>query len=564
VWNETYQQPAPDGDPAFNTAGWNSSYTGLPIPSQEMREWVDHGVERVLSLRPKRVMEIGCGSELLLSRIAPKCASYFATDYSEVSIDGLRGRLEAAGAEFMNVHLERRAAHQFDGIRPGSFDTVVINSVVQYFPDIYYLIGVLEQAVKVVAPEGSIFIGDLRSLPLLQAFHTAVELHRAPSSLSCSEFQERVLDGMGRDPELVIDPSFFFALNERLPEVNGVEIQLKRGRHHNELTRFRYDVILRVGPEREGRSPRQVDWQEAVLSIADIRRLLKEDGAEPLLITRVPNARIQAEIRAVEMLSSSQRPVTVGDLIAATRQDPLSGIDPEDLWWLSGQHRVRIGWSASGSDGCFDVLFERGDPASFPFAAGTASASEKGWEHYANHPWHARYAADLGTRLGSFLMEKLPAYMVPSTIQILGSLPLTPNQKLDRTALPRPNFTRPEATEPFVAPRCVVEEVLAGTWAKLLGSESVGANDNFFRLGGHSLLAVQLLSRVRDTFGVELPLRAIFEAPTLAGMANALISYEATPGQTKRIAAILKQVDSMSGPGGHENQHELEMDRGVA
>jgi amino acid adenylation domain-containing protein len=128
-------------------------------------------------------------------------------------------------------------------------------------------------------------------------------------------------------------------------------------------------------------------------------------------------------------------------------------------------------------------------------------------------------AQKLIPHLRSFLQEKLPDYMVPSVFVMLDALPLTPNGKVDRRALPEPEF-RPELSLTFVAPRTPIEEMLASTWACVLGIEQVGVHENFFELGGHSLLATQVISRVRDTISIELPLRSLFEAPTIAELAE--------------------------------------------
>ena len=123
------------------------------------------------------------------------------------------------------------------------------------------------------------------------------------------------------------------------------------------------------------------------------------------------------------------------------------------------------------------------------------------------------------TELRRFLKEQLPDYMIPSAFVVLEALPLTPNGKVDRRALPAPE-KRPELQESFVAPRTPIEEILASIWGNILSIDSVGVHDNFFTLGGHSLLATQVISRVRDTFGLELPLRNLFAAPTIAELAE--------------------------------------------
>jgi amino acid adenylation domain-containing protein len=124
--------------------------------------------------------------------------------------------------------------------------------------------------------------------------------------------------------------------------------------------------------------------------------------------------------------------------------------------------------------------------------------------------------------LRKHLRERLPEYMLPAAFVQLEALPLTPNGKVDRRALPAPDWSRPEVQKSYVSPRGPVEEALADIWRKSLGLQQVGAEDNFFDLGGHSLLATQVVSRVRETFRVELPLRSIFERPTVEGLAETI------------------------------------------
>ncbi len=124
--------------------------------------------------------------------------------------------------------------------------------------------------------------------------------------------------------------------------------------------------------------------------------------------------------------------------------------------------------------------------------------------------------------LRSYLKERLPDYMIPSAFVQLAELPLTPNGKIDRRALPAPEEGRLEAGQEYVAAQTPVEELLVGIWEEVLGVERVGIHDNFFELGGHSLLATQLISRVRTAFGIEMPLRQLFESPTVDSLAEAV------------------------------------------
>ncbi|HEX2209622.1 MAG TPA: amino acid adenylation domain-containing protein, partial [Longimicrobium sp.] len=144
--------------------------------------------------------------------------------------------------------------------------------------------------------------------------------------------------------------------------------------------------------------------------------------------------------------------------------------------------------------------------------------------------------------LRAHLRGSLPDYMVPAAFVALDALPLTPNGKLDRRALPAPEYA--PANERYVAPRTPAEQVLAATWAEVLGVERVGIHDNFFELGGHSLLATRLASRVGDVFGAAVSVRALFEAPTVAELAERV---EAARGATAAMLAPVVPVERTEG-----------------
>jgi len=610
LYNETYNQPAADSDPTFNIVGWNSSYTNQPIPALQMREWVNNQAAQVLALQPNRVLEIGCGTGLLLFRIAPHCTKYCGTDFSPDSLNYIRQQL--GKQEIAQVTLLQKMATDFEGVEAEAFDAVILNSVVQYFPNIDYLVRVLEGAIASTAPGGFIFIGDVRSLPLLQAFHASVQLYQAEPSLTREQLQQRVQMQMFQETELVIDPAFFSALKQRFPQISDVKIQLMRGRYHNELTQFRYNAILYINdagrtppqpsPQRggsrsvltsprgggtqggsihsdrtqieniptsprgggteggsihsdrtqietlptsprcggtEGGSLQSLNWQENNLTIATVRQLLVENQLEILGITHVPNARVMAAVKTAEWLSGAEELKTVTQMREALQKLQDVGIDPEDLYILGEElgYRTEISWSDSGTDGRYDVVFIRQE-ASINISAISVNNKLRSWREYANNPLQAKAARQLVPQLQSYLAEKLPDYMIPSAFVVLESLPLTPNGKVNRRALPAPDRIKPELAGGYVAPQTPVEEALVKIWAEILGLKRVGIHDNFFEVGGHSLLATQLVSRVRDAFGIELPLRSVFEAPAIAQLAKVVESLKDSNAQSKTPALV--------------------------
>ncbi|HKS08031.1 MAG TPA: amino acid adenylation domain-containing protein [Pyrinomonadaceae bacterium] len=509
--DEVFNVNDPVHDPSFNISGWNSSYTGEPIPAEEMREWVDDAVERVLSQQPRRVLEIGCGTGLLLFRIASHCEKYLGTDFSPAALNYIREQLPARALP--QVSLSEQNADDFAKIEPASFDAVIINSVVQYFPGVDYLVRVLRGAVEAVAPGGFVFIGDVRSLPLLKVLHESIEQHKAEPGLSPEQLQQRVERRIEQEEELVIDPVFFTALKQQLPTISHVEVEPKRSRYHNELTRFRYQVMIRVGADpSQAENLSWIDWREERWDLATLRQQLIQKP-ETLALTNVANARL-------------------GD-----------GLDPEDMYRLADSLscRVQLSWARHGADGSFDVVFTNRSETRVEFPIDLDAA--KGLNDYVNHPLRAKQARQFGPQLRDFLRSRLPEHMVPASFVILDELPLLPNGKLDRRALPALKAVRPDLPQVFVAPRTSIEKSLAGVWSDLLGLPQVGIHDNFFDLGGHSLLTTQLISRVRELFKVELPLRQVFQQPTIAALAIAIEqAQDNTPSEMSKIVRVDREA----------------------
>jgi amino acid adenylation domain-containing protein/FkbM family methyltransferase len=174
-------------------------------------------------------------------------------------------------------------------------------------------------------------------------------------------------------------------------------------------------------------------------------------------------------------------------------------------------------------------------------------AEQTGGEESAPRPTRLRKRALTVADLQEFLKAKLPEHMIPSAFVMLDALPTLPNGKVDRRELPAPDQSRPELNRVYVAPRNPVEEELASMWSEILGVDSVGVEDNFFMLGGHSLLATQTISRVREAFHVELPLRSIFEAPTVAGLGEIILENLAEQLGDDGLEDLLADVEQLTG-----------------
>ena len=522
VFNNAYHQSQDlEDDPTLNLASWNDSYTGKPLPKAAMQEWRDKTVDQILELAPKRVWEIGCGTGMLLLKIAPHCQKYLGTDIAAAGLHYIEQYLQQ---QFLKekVTLKQSSANQFDGIETNNYDLVMLNSVIQYFPSLDYLLSVIEGAINAVINKGKIFIGDVRNLHFLEAFHTAVEFYRAPDELSIKDLRQQIQKSIRTEGELLIDPDFFIALKQRFPRITHVQIQIKRGYSQTEMNRFRYDVVLHLDQtDAQIAEPEWLDWQTEQLNLETIKRILTTQQPDLLGIKDIPNARLTSEMALLEKIS--QLDGNISDLKAAVAQVK-SGIEPEAFRTLVGDlpYTPFIQYSPTEfSD--YDVVFQRNihEQATIPRFNQGKDLRLKPWQHYANQPLQYRtnqVDPALLEEWRDFLTKSLPDYMIPSHFIVLEKLPLTPNGKVDRKALPALNAT--VLSTDIELPVTSTEKLLAEMWAKLLKYPPIARHDNFFNLGGHSLLATQLCYRIRDTFKVELPLRQVFESPILSELAN--------------------------------------------
>jgi amino acid adenylation domain-containing protein len=540
VFDQTYSQEPAVADPSFNITGWNSSYTRAPLPADDMREWLDQTVTRIEGLSPRRIWELGVGTGMILYRVAPRADSYLGTDFSARAIQDLQGQLPSS---FARVALQQRMAHEGSGLPPGAVDTVIVNSVIQYFPSVEYLLDVIAAAIDATAVGGALFLGDIRSLPLLATFHAAIQAVHADSDMPTTDLLERVQRAVAGERELVLSPEFFGALQRRFPRVRDVAVLLKRGRRQNELTEFRYDVILRLDVPRPA-PDRTLSWAEDVGSEERLAEIL-QSGSDDLLVTDIPNYRVAGHVRLLAALESGDRPATVGELRARADSDLGDALDPESLYALADEVgvAVEITWSASGRRDTVDLRVRRppssGDALVAPQSATDAAPDADFWQRVATAPLRSTSARRLDAVLRDHLRERLPEYMVPAVFVRLERLPLTENGKLDRRALPAP---QDELMAPGSRPpENPTEKRIADIWSEVLGRSAVGVHDDFFDLGGHSLLATRVLSRLRQAFRFEITWTDLFANPTIAGLA-ALVRSRAEGGPASASPPPIKRA----------------------
>jgi amino acid adenylation domain-containing protein/non-ribosomal peptide synthase protein (TIGR01720 family) len=520
LYDDLYGSIDSPTDPRFNIVGWKSSDTGEAIPVEQMREWVDSTVDRIRQSQPLRALEIGCGAGLLTHRVVPHVDFYMGTDFSAPVIERLRSSLDQFGFDSSRARLSIQSADDFSGIEPASFDVVVINSTVQYFPSADYLLSVLEGSVRATAAGGRIFIGDIRSLPHLEPFHTEVQLARADEGLACAELLRRIGNAVQLERELVLAPEFFEALPHQFGRITHVDVQWKRGFSDNELTRYRYDAVLYVESQhRRATGARQLDWSSDHLSVPRLAELLEGASDEIVMVHGVPNDRVYKQMNLWRYLTSDSSG-TIRELRSKAGLHRESMPRLEEIWRAAeGTPFAAHLRSGKSPEHCVVRYVRRDHDGSAPLAWDLAGECFRGaWGEYSNNPLKSLLAERLAPSLRKHVKDLLPEYMLPSAYVVVDRLPLTRNGKVDRSALTHLGVEQPAAAARYVPAQSGVETRLSKVWTDVLGVERVGMNDNFFELGGDSILCIQVVSRAKAA-GVHITVKQLFENQTIAQLA---------------------------------------------
>src|SRR5581483_11846003 len=274
---------------------------------------------------------------------------------------------------------------------------------------------VLTEAFALLAPGGLLFVGDVRNLALHKAYSASVEFYKAAPTLSKEALRQRVQQRMLDEEELLVDPTFFQLLQQFLPQIGQVQIFLKRGRALNEMTRFRYDVLMRKeAAEVTEQASLCWTWGQEVESLAQLQAYLQERLPKGLQLRGVPNSRLEDDVRVVRWVFGEQGAQTVGAFREELDAKRGSGLDPEALWELGEQlgYRVDISWSAAEDGGVFDVSFQMDAPALI--CSGEPVSSSAGellpnhvWSKYVNNPLQGKITRWILPQLREFLKERL-------------------------------------------------------------------------------------------------------------------------------------------------------------
>lgn len=508
-WNTVYKNTykTDQNESVDDFAGWTNTSNMKQIPTQEMEEWVTETTKRILSLQPLHVLEIGCGTGLILKKIAPHCVSYTATDFSKGAIDTIQSlKLHNKSLNHVKI-MYGEAMDVFCRIKDQKYDLIILNSVIQYFPSIQYLESIIQQALKVIETNGKIFIGDIRHHRLLDMHYAAIYKNRNIKQKESISLDQFIQQCSHYEDELVIDPMYFYQLMKKIHKITHVKAQLKYGIHNNELNKFRYDITLFSNTTKNPNNGkiRWYDWKKHHVHYEKIKRIL--DEYDVIGIKNIPNERLEQERR----------------LICSTRNmdyKETKAINPNDfnIFTLQNHLYLETNWINNNDNGEYDIVISKHPIDTLTNISFYQKQNLPSTKPLFNNPLQKEEEYMLAKKLIASLSKTLPQYMIPSNIVFIDELPLNQNGKLEIANLPKPlkqNYAKykPERMTNY-------EKELYKIYVRLLNTKNINKDDNFFFLGGSSLLLIKLLNMIRKNFSIDIPLQQLFLNPTIRNLGS--------------------------------------------
>ncbi|MDQ5920713.1 MAG: hypothetical protein QG673_769 [Pseudomonadota bacterium] len=513
IYNATYTQ-LNTNDYKNNFIGWNSSYTGQAITHAEMCEWRDNTIDRLFKLNPRRILEIGSGSGLLLFQLIDNCEYYYAFDFSTNAVQYTQKVINSLGyADKFKASASSAANIPFEELT-GTYDTVILNSIIQCFPSLHHLEELLIKIIENIDIAGKIFIGDVRDFRLLECFAYSV-LNFKNNFVDISDIEYFKI----KEKELLVSPEYFLYLKNNNDYIAYVELMPKFGKAVNEMNSYRYDVVLHIDKNKKTSTTQiNIDKFKKIVNVADT---LNNYSTANLYI-KYPNFRIAKEYIRCNNLYNNQCDLSVDKAEAL--------LDIEQLTKTFYKKGFKV-----------TVYLDIDNPLYLNIIASNTiysqnAGSEKviinyqknplNYKNFANNPnkniqlFDSKYTESLK----KYLATRLPNYMIPQYLIPLNSIPLNSNGKVDYKSLPSPAFI---SNNKYVAPKTKLEKTLCEIFAQILNitKDNVGIQDNFFKIGGNSILALKLIAKIRNKLNFKLKAVDIFTNNTVQSLTGYLYQY---------------------------------------
>lgn len=505
-WKEVYQAlyaaDSTEYPPGLNAASWLSAVDGRPVPIETMATWRDAIVAKILALSPRRVLELGCGTGMVLHGLLDQVERYVGVDFVPEVLDVLRERVDQHGTS-TSVDLITADLHDALGLIEESFDTVVINSVVQHFTSDAELARVLDLVARLLAPGGHVVVGDVRNLDLEDQYRRWLASHETYSAQG---------GRTGDEIELLLSPRWFHDLDALGTRRVAVRTTSKYVDDENEMSLFRFDAVLHF------------DVDDAV---GGVHREIGGGGT------------------SADAAAAAVRP---GEPVVARAVPRVPGLAS----WRARLHAAGVSMEAAphptSADHVDIVIFDEADRSDAEAVLALVVGSYA-LPRTANEP-RVAHDDELVRRVADHVRATLAPHEQPSIYRV------------DRDGMPvvvpvAPSAVVPvdDATGTVSTLSTALESDIADVWFDVLGQRPA-PDDNFFDLGGNSLNLARVLVRLRTLYDTDLSAEQFFAAPTVRGTAallgggRTLTDLPSSPSQDDITAPApaLPQTSVTTGP----------------
>ncbi|KAB5589352.1 Non-ribosomal peptide synthetase [Ceratobasidium theobromae] len=525
-----------DVDLSFDHRGWTSGLDRRKFTEFEMTEWLDSTINRILELgcfenglRP-RVLEIGCGTGMILFRLAGLCESYTGVDLLPSAVAQVQKHARAQGMDHVNVHVS--PAHLFNQV-VGDDQFDLVSRMTFCAKKATYLQKVLNQAGERLTPSGYLFFGDIKNYALAPQFAVAAGLANKPQSTR--ELLDEMTAHHKKEPEMLISPAYFNHLALNSPRYGTSMTCLKMGTGVTDMNMFRFDVIMqpRRSSESHGSQLHEIVPPQG-FSLGDVSSTLAASPL-PVVIRGLKNKRVADSYHLSSRTLDESRELDQVIFDAREYQNEEDVHDPDQFVnyiMESGQFKAVPLCSLSQPE-CFDLLVvsanvSRDELEQLCFEAqknSSSGSSNLGW----CNKLERNVSRQMLASLHKYLSSRLPIYMIPDYVVPMNSLPLSTSQKVDKNKLPMPDSSNrfvggiaaasTEWSNEDEEHRPTIEVVLKIFISVLLTDKALSPKDDFFLCGGHSLLATKVTNMIRRELDVPLPFTAIIMNPTASQLA---------------------------------------------
>lgn len=504
IYDETYLHAENYEHGVMNNCGWQSSFTGELISIEELDESCQFIRAIIKESDLTDVLEVGCGTGSLLLEYIDNAKACTIVEISSKALDYVKSRLSSEQQQkvvFKNESVLTIHTHQ-------KFSCVIINSVIQYLPSIHALITALNQLISATQSSGTIIIGDVRSLELMEVY--LLEKIRT-NSLTPDDLQSNLSSFYykSRDAEIVLSPCFFHALKKDIKEITQVDICVKHGACKNELNYFRYDVVLHINKPVVHASPLSIPYSPSLDSLT-VQELMTSNPDMPIIVSNVPNVFLH------DLLNTIDKEIP--------HHVPLRGSEPEIPF--NNETRKQIESLLQFVPEAYEhfVLYDELNPLGalklclYPKSRHQMTRCldtypYKGYRSYCRepfNPWLQKFCFD---HIKLKVSQHVVSWVNPSVYIWIEKWPLSINGKLDKKKLQLPANAENSSSDPGTIAR------LRTMWRNITGDNAL-VDKEFWVHGVSSLCMYFFLATINETFLVNINYHEFRDYNTLSKLAS--------------------------------------------